>query len=774
MEFAKSGEILIRKLPQLHFIPKILHFSKLQFYQTSFRSTFDLSIRRKRQSETETILNFLKRKHKVMKTIFTLFFLIISFYSFAQITISGSVIAEKGEPIPGVNVFLENTYDGASTNSEGKFIFKTSETGVQKLTATFIGFKKWQAEIDLSTNIEKSVVLKESVNTLDAVTITAGSFAAADESRASIMEPLDIYTTASANGDVMAAMRTMPGTQAAADDGRLLVRGGDAYETKTCIDGLIAAKPYYSKTPDVATRGRFAPSLFSGVMFNTGGYSAEYGQALSSVLILNSNDLAADDVTGLSLMSIGGELNKTKRWTNSSLSLSGSYMNFAPYEKLLNSTIDWEKPVEAMNATAVYRYKTKSNGMFKGYITTDLGNLSYNVPNGENDILKISNGGTTLYSNFLFRDCFSEKSCYKIGVSSTIQNNITGLDNDEVNTKERNVETRFTVIHDVADGVKITWGINDTYNSYNQDYTKYLGQTYTSNFEDNLMGGFIETEIKFSKNLAIRPGLRSEYSTVINKINLAPRFALALKTGEKGQLSGAWGLYHQTPQSDYLKINTDLDFEKATHYILSYQIGEVSDRLFRVETYYKTYKDLITYQIGEFDLPTGLQNNGSGYAGGLDVFFRDRKSIKGFDYWVTYSYVDTKRKYKDYPEKATPYFISDHTFSVVGKYWVNKINTQVGFAYTAASGRPYHDPNSNRFLNERTAPYTDLSLNFSHIFYIGNQYSVLYCSVNNVLGNDNVLSYRPSGFQEASGSYSMVPIKRDLKRMVFVGLFLNF
>jgi len=70
--------------------------------------------------------------------------------------------------------------------------------------------------------------------------------------------------------------------------------------------------------------------------------------------------------------------------------------------------------------------------------------------------------------------------------------------------------------------------------------------------------------------------------------------------------------------------------------------------------------------------------------------------------------------------------------------------------------------------------YSDLSLNFSHIFYIGNQYSVLYCSVNNVLGNNNVLSYRPSGIADARGNYSLIPVKRNLKRMVFIGLFLNF
>jgi hypothetical protein len=272
-----------------------------------------------------------------MKTILTIILSVSFFTMQAQNRISGKAVTEKGEPLPGVNIFIENTYDGASSDGDGFFSFTTSEKGLQTLKATFIGFKPWQLKISIPVNDSVIIEMQESVNTLDAVTITAGSFAAADESRASIMEPLDIYTTASANGDVMAAMRTMPGTQAAADDGRLMVRGGDVYETRTYIDGLIAAKPYYSKTPDVATRGRFAPSLFNGVMFNTGGYSAEYGQALSSVLILNSNDLAEEDVTGISIMTIGAEASTAQRMKNSSLSLTGSYTNLIGYDKLFNS-----------------------------------------------------------------------------------------------------------------------------------------------------------------------------------------------------------------------------------------------------------------------------------------------------------------------------------------------------------------------------------------------------------------------------------------------------
>jgi hypothetical protein len=711
-----------------------------------------------------------------MKTI-VLFFCLLSLTLFvhAQGIIHGKVVTKAGQPIPGTNLFLEGTYDGASSDSLGYFSFTTSESGKQLLTATFIGYKSWHKEVYPEGSIEVTIIMEESVNALDAVTITAGSFAAADETRASIMEPLDIYTTASANGDVMAAMRTMPGTQAATDDGRLLVRGGDAYETRTYIDGLAAAKPYYSKTPDVATRGRFAPSLFSGVMFSSGGYSAQYGQALSSVLILDSNDLAPEDVTGLSLMTIGGELNRTKRWKNASLSLSGGYMNLGVYDKIFNSSVDWQQPVESISATAVYRYKTKSNGMVKGYLTADWGDLAYNVPDGQpGSLLQIKNSGGTAYSNLSYRDCFSEKSCYKIGVSSTYQNNFTGLGEDKIDTRELHVESRISVVHDLSEGVKLTWGMNETFRTYNQEYAEYQGNRYSTCFTDHLVGAFVESEVKFSKKLAIRPGIRSEYSSVINKWNFAPRFAMALKTGEESQLSGAFGLYHQTPQPNYLKLRTALGFEKSLHYILSYQWGDVRSRLFRGEVYYKTYSNLITYELGDYGLPVNMQNTGNGYAGGIDIFWRDRESIRGFDYWITYSYIDTKRKYEYYPEKVTPGFISNHTFSVVGKYWISKISTQVGFSFTATGGRPYDKPETPEFMDGKTKAYSDLSLNLSHVFYIGNQYSVLYCSVTNLLGNDSVLNYRPSSLADAQGNYTLIPVKRDLKRMIFIGLFLSF
>jgi hypothetical protein len=285
---------------------------------------------------------------------------------------------------------------------------------------------------------------------------------------------------------------------------------------------------------------------------------------------------------------------------------------------------------------------------------------------------------------------------------------------------------------------------------------------------------FAESEIKFSKYVAIKPGIRGEYGTLLKKASLSPRFSLAVKTGKNSQLSGAYGIYYQNPEYDYLKFNSKLNLEEATHYILSFQSGSVDKQLFRTEVYYKTYNHLITWEGNNKYDPQNISNNGSGYARGIDIFWRDKKSIKGFDYWVTYSFIDTKRQYQNYTEMATPDFISAHNFSFVSKYWINSITTQIGMSFNASSGRNYDDPSSPDFMDLKTGWYNNLSLNLSKVFFLGNQYSVLYISVSNVLGSDPVLAYRPTSAANSNGNYQLTPVKQDSKRFFFVGLFLNF
>ena len=133
-----------------------------------------------------------------MKTLLTISFMFMLANVFAQVKISG-VVTGEGQTLPGVNVFLSDTYDGATSDDAGKFEFVTSEKGKKIFVGKFIGYKDFTREIEITDrDIQLIINLKEEINELDAVTITAGSFSASDESRRTVFRALDIATTAGA------------------------------------------------------------------------------------------------------------------------------------------------------------------------------------------------------------------------------------------------------------------------------------------------------------------------------------------------------------------------------------------------------------------------------------------------------------------------------------------------------------------------------------------------------------------------------------------------
>ena len=62
---------------------------------------------------------------------------------------------------------------------------------------------------------------------------------------------LDIVTTASGNGDVTGALKTLPGAQQIGDKEGLFVRGGTAAETRAFIDGTVVNNFFFSSVPNV-------------------------------------------------------------------------------------------------------------------------------------------------------------------------------------------------------------------------------------------------------------------------------------------------------------------------------------------------------------------------------------------------------------------------------------------------------------------------------------------------------------------------------------------
>ncbi len=266
--------------------------------------------------------------------------------TFSQTTINGSVVDSKNQIIPGANVYLEGTYDGATTDEYGHFSFTTEVEGSQVLLISYMSYETKTIVAEVSQLKDLKITLREDMGALDTVVISAGSFEANDNSKVSVLKPLDVVTTASALGDFVGALQTLPGTSTVAEDGRLFVRGGDANETQIFIDGIRVFTPYTPTANNTPTRGRYSPFLFDGITFSTGGYSAEYGNALSSVLLLNTVDEPDQEKTDIGIMSVGGSLGHTEKWEKTSLSVNASYINLAPYIALFPNRNEWKKPYQ--------------------------------------------------------------------------------------------------------------------------------------------------------------------------------------------------------------------------------------------------------------------------------------------------------------------------------------------------------------------------------------------------------------------------------------------
>ena len=702
-----------------------------------------------------------------MKPFFTLLILLVSLFTQAQTTISGTVIDTNKQPILGANVYLNGTYDGASTLADGSFSFTTSNIGQQSLVVSFVSFETITLTNQVTDLHDLKIVLKDDINTLDAVVLSAGTFAAGDNSKISVLKPLDVVTTASALGDFVGALQTLPGTTTVSEDGRLFVRGGDAEETQIFIDGIRVFTPYSPTTNNIPTRGRYSPFLFDGITFSTGGYSAEYGQALSSVLELNTVNQPDQEKTDIGVMSVGASLGNTQIWGKNSLSVNAAYINLSPYLQVFDDRNDWKKPFETFSGEAVFRHKT-DNGLLKLYSAFDTSDFSLvqddiNYQEG----IPIALNNKNVYFNGSYNQVLNSNWSLATGLSYTYAKSKVNIFDSKIQSTENSVHAKLKLKHHVSNRFKLNFGAEQFTTQFSEDYNDAIINNVTYGYNNNLTAAYTEADIFFSKNLALKAGFRAEYSALFDQATLSPRASLAYKTGSKSQLSLAYGNFYQQPNSAILKFNQNLNAQQAQHYILNYQFN-ANGKIFRAETYYKKYSDLVKYDTDLTSFDANFNNTGSGYATGLDLFFRDNKSIKNIDYWVSYSLLDTKRDYKNFPIAAQPNFANTHNLSVVGKYWIDSWKSQVGLSYNFASGRSYTDPNQMGFLNQKTKAYNSLSVNWA---YLLSPQKILYFSVNNALGFTNVNGYQYSDTPNINGQFNSRALRPAADQFFFVGFF---
>lgn len=655
----------------------------------------------------------------------------------AQQIISGTV-TDGHHPIAGANVFVKGTTDGCLTDSLGHFSFSTLKADSVQLMVTCIGYDN--AERDWQKGHKPLAIrLYERTTTIDEVIVTGSTFQFGQANGVKQLGALDVVLDGGSCGDIVAALQSLPGTQKVGEDGKLYVRGGSSEECQTYINGMHVLQPYSTTAPNSPSRGRFSPFLFKGITFSLGGYDAEYGQALSSVLPMETTDASVSDKLGVSASLIGWNIGGTKATKQGCWSMNATYMDLGMYNRLFPDRWTWRKPYRQLSFETQWKTQPTPSSVWKSYLGFDRTTLSLDT-DGRTLHLEENN----LYLNSVAKGSAKGYVTWFAGLAGgmvwqDISDALLHGDRYRYRTGELHLKTKASKT--LTAWMKGTIGMESFFRYQWLDYR--LPDRLHDSKGYLLPALFAMTQYKFFRGCSVEASLRTEYSSLSHRCTLLPRLLLNYNPARHWLLSLSAGSYTQEPADTILARSLEPSRSSlAHHYIagLQYSFGNT---LVRMEAYYKRYSHLPLLSQGHYT------TDGHGMSRGFDLFIDDRSLLPNLTTMLSYSYNDSRRRYlNDLTEQQPPY-VSRHNLRLALKYGISIFN----FALTESFA-------SGRKSEGRTTPYYN-SLDAS-VTYLASKRVIIYASLSNLLGRKNIYGY--------SGGK---PITNGSDRFFYIGIFVS-
>lgn len=734
-------------------------------------------------------------------------FLLISLFTtlgaqavFAQspTVIQGTVIEESGEPMLFANVQLQDTSVGAASDSDGFFLFSTTLTGPHTLQASMIGFEPATQKLNLvpGDTLTVNLILKTTLISLDEAIVTANAYATGDAETVTL-QSLEVVTTPGAAADILLAIKTFPGVAMVDEGAGLFVRGGDVSETVLLLDQATVAHPYKYESPTGGVFGTIPPFLVGGTYFSSGGFSAKYGNALSGVLSMESQNLPQQITyaanVGLAAASIGADVpvipgkfgirfSGNRSFTETMMKVNG----FADEFSLTPRGTD-------INFSMIYKYSSTGSIKVFNYTNHDRVGVFVDEPSFDG----VYQGETANWlHNVQWKELFGEWF-----VSSSLSLNryenhqqLGGLD-----LKPGDTTTKFRTDAEREISEKGSLYIGAEFerlqNRFEGDIPSQDNvldpnaefETLSESYAGNRMGVYGEVALKLARRIAVRIGVRSDYFSLASSTTIDPRISLRYALGKATDFRLSWGLYHQVSSAysfNQATGNPALKPQRAQHFIagLNHEKGLLMARL---EGYYKPYRRLVLE-----DDQQNFSNAGSGEAYGVDAFLKYGSFLlTRANGWISYSFLHSERVQPRYQGSSivhqmgpSPFDIT-HNLTIVAKMRLIQF-LSVGMTYRYATGRPFtpvvdaipdqsgyfYLPIEGNVGSERLPDFQRLDATLSYYLPFGSGHNAtFYLAFSNLLNRINVLDY------EYSRDFSTrTPRNSNYRRFVYFGVAINF
>ncbi len=647
-------------------------------------------------------------------------------------TIRGFVFEkETGEPVIFTNVYLQGTTFGAATDVNGYFAISQIPPGNYLLMVTYLGFDTLQMDVSLQANeiISQNLYLSPASYMLQQVQVSAEREEARSETRTSVVKitPKQIKQIPAVGGqpDLAQYLQVLPGVVFTGDQGgQLYIRGGSPIQNKVLLDGMIVYNPFHS----IGLFSVFDTDILRNADIYTGGFGAEYGGRISSVMDITTRDGNKTRLSG----KVGAS------------TFGANLMVEGPLKKMK----DENKGSSSFIFSAKNSYLEQSSRVFYDYVDTAGLPFNYNDFYGKISLLG-ANGSKVNFFGFSYNDRvnnYKSLSDYSWdsygggtnflvipGSSPVLIEGHLAYSQYRISLEEANGLPRESAINGFNMGFDFTYFIGKDELKYGfeilgfkTDYIFYnqVGLKIDQVENTTEVAGYVKYK-KIINKFLLEPSMRLHWYASLSNMSLEPRLAMKYNVSDAFRIKFAGGLYSQnliSARNDLDVVNLFYGFlsgpdnlpkefngsdvkhklQKAEHAILGFEYDINTFMSMNLEGYYKNFSQLTNLNRNKlfedtqenFEISDGLKKDfiiEQGHATGLDVTLKYETSR--WYLWAVYSLGYVIRQYEDIEgvlQEYHPHYDRRHNVNLVATYIMgDKYDWELNARWNFGSGFPF-------------------------------------------------------------------------------------
>lgn len=699
-------------------------------------------------------------------------------------SISGKVVdIATQQPLPWTNVWLLNTKYGAATNEEGIYIINNVPVGRYSITSSMMGYKQVTKSDILVVPNRTTIInfeLKSSPLEISAIEVRADHFDKGLDDGVTSTVKIDRREVLKTPGapDVFRRLQSVAGVIKASDQSpALIVRGGSPDENLTLLENIEIYSPFHFASLGGGMENGLSiiePKLIEDVKLSTGGFSARFGDRLSSVTQISLREPEKKRITGDAYINMGGigafftgPLTSKISWMLSGRRGVWDLMQKMRGEEYYPRTID-------LHSKVIYEPTINHKFTFSGvYIQDEVTGIKEEEKEyiGTEKNLQITKDITTLGLNW--RWLYSKHGFLLITPYINL-NDWGQKSGPDENTSKFSYETienyygiRAEFTHQLSQKHKVV--IGGDFKSIEAHYIQWSGldtlrtgiivPPYKISFgpeKTYKISSFIQYSMTPYYWTDINIGLRTDHFAFTDDNVINPRLGTSFDIYNNIRLNFAYGIFYQFPQFYRIFLspeNIHLKASRSTHYIVGIEYQFKPDLQLKIEGFYKNLNNL---PVTETDTSKVFESTGTGHAKGIEFTLTQKMS---HDLYILFNYTYSQSYRQDISalEEYNSDYDSPHMLNIIATYRLGNW-WEFGLIYRYATGLPYtpYDLSTRYQVNgswyceegqknsERLPDYQRLDIRVDRRFIFSSWNFSIFLEIWNLTNHENITRYEYS------------------------------